>query len=197
MVTAVLSRLKRETTMNKVLFAAGSLAPLGAILTLTACGMTTGSKDPWVGFGPNPPLPAVQHSLLPTVGIPKVVPWPEGVTPKAPPGFTVVRYADGLDHPRWLYVLPNGDVLVSESASEPSAADKSNQGIKGFFQKLLMKRVGSAKPSPNKIFLVRDSDGDGVAESRMLFAQGLTRPFGMTLAGHTPYGATDNGGVSL
>jgi glucose/arabinose dehydrogenase len=109
----------------------------------------------------------------------------------------VKRYAEGLDHPRWLYVLPNGDVLVAESASEPSAADKSNKGIKGFFQRLLMKRVGSVKPSPNKIFLLRDSDGDGVAESRMLFAQGLTRPFGMTLVGNTLYVANDNGVVSF
>ena len=110
-----------------------------AALSLTACGMPKGSTDPWVGFGPNPPLPKPATSLLPMIGIPKVVGWPEGATPKAPQGFTVVRYADGLDHPRWLYVLPNGDVLAAESASQVSMADKSNQGIKGFFQKLLMK----------------------------------------------------------
>src|SRR5207248_1684176 len=123
--------------------------------------------------------------------------WPADKGPVAPAGFTVVRYADGLDHPRWLYVLPNGDVLVSESASQPSPADKSNQGVRGFFQKLLMKRVGSVKPSPNRIFLLRDADGDGIAESRMLFAQGLTRPFGMTLVGSTLYVANDDGVVSF
>jgi glucose/arabinose dehydrogenase len=168
-----------------------------ATLALGACSMPVGSSDPWAGFGPNPPLPKPQKALIPTVGTPTVVGWPKGAGPKAPAGFTVSRYAEGLDHPRWLYVLPNGDVLVSESASEPAPADKSNQGIKGFFQKLLMKRVGSAKPSPNKIFLLRDSDGDGVAESRMLFAQGLTRPFGMTLAGGKLYVANDNGVVSF
>jgi glucose/arabinose dehydrogenase len=167
-----------------------------ATLALAACTMPEGSSDPWVGFGPSPPLPKPQKALIPTVGTPSVVGWPAGAGPKAPAGFTVTRYAEGLDHPRWLYVLPNGDVLVSESASEPAPADKSNQGIKGFFQKMLMKRVGSAKPSPNRIFLLRDSDGDGVAESRMLFAQGLTRPFGMTLAGGKLYVANDNGVVS-
>ena len=183
--------------MKKILFAAGSLAPLAAILTLTACGMTAGSKDPWVGFGPNPPLPPVQHSFIPVVGVPKVVGWPKDASPVAPPGFSVVKFADGLDHPRWLYVLPNGDVLVAESASVPSPADKSNQGIKGFFQKLLMKKVGSAKPSPDKIFLLRDADGDGVAESRMLFAQGLNQPFGMTLVGQTLYVANSDGVISF
>ena len=168
-----------------------------AALSLTACGMPKGSTDPWVGFGPNPPLPKPAASLLPMIGIPKVVGWPEGATPKAPQGFTVVRYADGLDHPRWLYVLPNGDVLAAESASQVSMADKSNQGIKGFFQKLLMKKVGSAKPSPNRIFLLRDADGDGVAESRMLFAQGLNQPFGMALAGGRLYVANSDGVVSF
>ena len=174
------------------LFAAAALAAL----SLSAC-MPAGSSDPWVGFGPNPPLAKPQSALIPTVGTPKVVGWAQGAGPKAPAGFTVTRYAEGLDHPRWLYVLPNGDVLVSESASEVSSADKSNQGVRGFFQKMLMKKVGSAKPSPNKIFLLRDGDGDGVAESRMLFAQGLTRPFGMTLVGNTLYVANDNGVVSF
>ena len=175
------------------LFAAAGFATL----TLSACTMPAGSADPWVGFGPNPPLAKPQGALIPTVGTPNVVGWTADGHPTAPAGFTVTRYAEGLDHPRWLYVLPNGDVLVSESASEPSPADKSNQGIKGFFQKMLMKKVGSSKPSPNKIFLLRDADGDGVAESRMLFAQGLTRPFGMTLVGGTLYVANDNGVVSF
>ena len=168
-----------------------------AALSLTACSMKPGSADPFVGFGPNPPLASPQKALLPTVGVPDVVGWPAGAAPTAPAGFTVTRYAEGLDHPRWLYVLPNGDVLVSESASEPSPADKSNQGIKGFFQKMLMKKVGSVKPSPNRIYLLRDTDGNGVAETKTLFAQGLTRPFGMTLVGNTLYVANDNGVVSF
>ena len=169
--------------MNRpALFAA---AGFGA-LSLAGC-MAQGSKDHWAGYGPNPALPAPKHALIPAVGVPKVVGWPAGAAPQAPAGFTVTRYAEGLDHPRWLYVLPNGDVLVSESSSEPSAADKTN----------LMSSVGSAKPSPNKIFLLRDADGDGVAESRMLFAQGLRQPFGMTLVGNTLYVANSDGVVSF
>ena len=168
-----------------------------SVITLAACTMSRGSSDPFVGFGPNPQLAGPQKSLIPIVSVPSVIGWKPGETPTAPPGFTVTRFAEGLDHPRWLYVLPNGDVLASESASEAAPADKMNQGIRGFFQRLLMKKVGSAKPSPNKIFLLRDADGDGVAESRMLFAQGLTRPFGMTLVGHTLYVANDNGVVSF
>ena len=179
--------------MNRpALFAA---AGFGA-LSLAGC-MAQGSKDHWAGYGPNPALPAPKHALIPAVGVPKVVGWPAGAAPQAPAGFTVTRYAEGLDHPRWLYVLPNGDVLVSESSSEPSAADKTNQGVKGRFQKHLMSSVGSAKPSPNKIFLLRDADGDGVAESRMLFAQGLRQPFGMTLVGNTLYVANSDGVVSF
>jgi glucose/arabinose dehydrogenase len=176
--------------MRRTLLAAAGVAALA----LAGC-MAAGSTDPFVGFGPNPPLAKPRSALLPTVGVPDVVGWPAGAGPKAPPGFVVTRFSEGLDHPRWVYVLPNGDVLVSESASEPAPADKSNQGIKGFFQKMLMKKVGSAKPSPNKIFLLRDADGDGLAETRSLFAQGLTRPFGMTLVGNTLYVANDNGVV--
>ncbi|HLZ76896.1 sorbosone dehydrogenase family protein [Phenylobacterium sp.] len=174
------------------LFAASTLAAL----TLSAC-MPAGSPDHWAGYGPNPPLPKPAKALIPTVGIPKVVGWAADGAPKAPPGFTVARYAEGLDHPRWLYVLPNGDVLVSESASEPSPADVTNKGVKGWFQKHLMASVGSSKPSPNKIFLLRDADGDGVAESRMLFAQGLKQPFGMTLVGANLYVANSDGVVSF
>ena len=168
-----------------------------SMLALAGCSLPPGSKDPLVGFGPSPPLPAPKTAFIPMVRVPKVVRWAAGAGPKAPPGFTVVRYAEGLEHPRWLYVLPNGDVLVSESASEPSPADKSNKGIRGYFQKLLMKNVGSAEKSPNKIILLRDTNGDGVAETRTTFAQGLTRPFGMTLAGGKLYVANDNGVVSF
>jgi glucose/arabinose dehydrogenase len=177
---------------RKTLFAASGVAAL----SLAAC-MTPGAPDPFVGFGPNPRLAEPQKSLIPVVGMPNVAGWPAGAAPAAPAGFVVTRFAEGLDHPRWLYVLPNGDVLVAESASEPSKADKMSQGIKGFFQKILMKRVGSIEPSPNKIFLLRDADGDGVAETRTLFAQGLTRPFGMTVVGNTLYVANDDGVVSF
>ncbi|HVI33528.1 sorbosone dehydrogenase family protein [Phenylobacterium sp.] len=162
------------------------LAALAAALSLTAC--STGSPDPFVGFGPNPPLPAPQKSLIPIVGTPKAVGWPAGAAPKAPPGFVVTRYGEGIDHPRWLHVLPNGDVLVAQSSSEPHPV----KGIRDWIQQELMKRVGSVQKSPNRITLLRDADGDGVAEVKTTFAQGLKRPFGMALAGGHLYVANDD-----
>ena len=165
-------------------------------LCLAACA-SRGSNDPMVGFGPNPPLPAPRTSLIPGVGVPDVVMWPAGAAPKAPPGFAVTRFGEGLEHPRWLFVLPNGDVLVAESAGPPSVGDKTNTGIRAWFQKMLMKKVHSLAPSPNRIILLRDADGDGVAETRSTFAQGLNSPFGMALVGGTLYVANTDGVVSF
>jgi glucose/arabinose dehydrogenase len=169
---------------------------VAAALTLAGC-MSKGSPEPLAAFGPDPQLPSPQSALIPMLGTPKAVGWPAGAAPTAPSGFTVTRFAEGLDHPRWVYVLPNGDVLAAESASEPSKADKTNTGVRAWFQKIIMRRVGSQKPSPNKIILLRDINGDGVAELRQTFAQGLTRPYGMTLVGNTLYVANDNGVVSF
>lgn len=165
-----------------------------AAFSLSAC-TTPGSSDPFVGFGPHPPLPAPQTSLIPSVGVPSVVGWPAGASPQAPAGFTVTRFASDLEHPRWLLALPNGDILVAESAGEPSKADKMQRGVRGFVQKMLMKKVKSAVPSPNKLILLRDQDGDGAAESRTVFAQGLRSPFGMTLVGDVLYVANNDGVV--
>jgi glucose/arabinose dehydrogenase len=169
---------------------------VGMIVVMTGC-TAPGSPDPLVGFGPDPPMPAAQSSLIPQVGVPDVVGWPPGAAPKAPAGFTVSRFAEGLDHPRWLLVLPNGDVLVAEAAAPPSQGDETNPGIRGWVQKMLMKRVKSAVPSPDRIILLRDADGDGVAETRTVFAQGLKSPFGMTLVGNTLYVANTDGVVSF
>ena len=169
-----------------------------ACIAIAASGCVgPGSTDPLVGFGPNPTLPAPQSSLIPQTDVPSVVGWAAGTAPKALPGFTVTRYAEGLEHPRWLLALPNGDVLVAEAAAPTSEGDKTNTGIRGWAQKLLMKRVQSAVPSPDKIVLLRDADGDGVAEMRTVFAQGLTSPFGMTLVGETLYVANADGVVSF
>jgi glucose/arabinose dehydrogenase len=141
-------------------------------------------------------MPQARQTLLPTVGVPKVVGWAPDAAPTAPAGFVVTRLADGLEHPRWLYVLPNGDVLVAESAGPKSEGDRTSTGIRGFFQKMLMKKVGSIVPSPNRIMLLRDADGDGRAEMKTVFAQGLTSPFGMTLTGGRLYVANADGVVS-
>lgn len=162
-------------------------ASLGGVLV--ACSTGQGSPDPWVGFGPNPDLPAPQKSLIPTIKVAEVKGWSAGEVPKAPKGFIVSRYAEGFDHPRWLLVLPNGDVLVAESSSEA----KPPKGIRGFFQNMLMKKSGGQEQkSPDRIMLLRDADGDGVAEMKTTFAPSIRRPFGMALVGDTLYVARDD-----
>ena len=140
------------------------------------------------GFGLRPTLPAPNPTLIPTVNIAPAKGWPAGTTPTAAAGLSVNAYATGLDHPRWLYVLPNGDVLVAETNAPPKPED--SKGIKGWITKLIMKRVGADVPSANRITLLRDADGNGIVETRAVFLQGLNSPFGMTLVGRNLYIAT-------
>ena len=137
------------------------------------------------GTGPDPRLPAPDTSLIPTVKIAPAIGWPDGAHPIAASGTDVVAFADGLDHPRWLYVLPNGDVLVAETAAPERPED--GKGIKGFFMGKALKRAGSAVPSANRITLLRDSDGDGVADQRSVLLAELNSPFGMALVGDQLY----------
>lgn len=137
------------------------------------------------GTGPAPKLPEPNKTLMPTVNIAPAVGWPEGVKPKAAPGTQVSAFAEGLDHPRWLYVLPNGDVLVAETNSPPKPDD--GKGIRGWVMNKVMGRAGAGVPSPNRITLLRDKDGDGIAETREVFLQNLNSPFGMTLVGQDFY----------
>ncbi|MDB5764041.1 MAG: sorbosone dehydrogenase [Herminiimonas sp.] len=153
-------------------------------LNLVACAeMATLPVE--AGIGPQPALPAPHHTLIPTVNIAPAKGWPAGITPTAAPGFAANAYATGLDHPRWLYVLPNGDVLVAETNAPPKPDD--GKGIKGWIMKLVMKRAGAGTPSADRITLLRDSDGDGIAETRTVFLQGLHSPFGIALAGNDLY----------
>lgn len=135
--------------------------------------------------GPNPKLPEPTSSLLPTLKIAPAKGWPVGITPKPAPGFVVNAFAKNLDHPRWLYVLPNGDVLVAESDAPPQPED--NKGIKGWVAKIVMKRAGSGLPSANRITLLRDTNGDGVADVQTVLLKDLNSPFGMTLIGNNLY----------
>jgi glucose/arabinose dehydrogenase len=155
-----------------------------AVAALSACGQSQSQTGP-VGYGPNPALPEPRKSLIPTVKVSDVVGWPSGVTPTAPAGFRVQPFATGLDHPRWLLVLPNGDVLVAESAAPPKA--EPSHGLRGFFEKMLMKKAGSVTPSANRITLLRDANRDGVAELKTPFLTNLYSPFGMALVGDTLY----------
>jgi glucose/arabinose dehydrogenase len=107
------------------------------------------------------------------------------MTPQSAPGTQVVAFARGLDHPRWLYVLPNGDVLVAESNAPPKPED--GKGIKGWLMGLVMKWAGAGVPSANRITLLRDSDGDGVADVRSVLLDGLNSPIGMALVGNDLY----------
>ena len=158
-------------------------APLCALVMacLTACGSVAVSA-PNAGVGPNPVLPAPEKSLVPTVHIAKAIGWPAHTRPTAAAGFNVTAFAAELDHPRWLYVLPNGDVLVAESNAPPKPED--SKGIKGTVMKLVMKRAGAGVPSANRITLLRDANGDGVAETRSVFLTGLNSPIGMALVGN-------------
>ncbi len=151
---------------------------------LAACGETS-SLQVSDGTGPTPKLPPPNKTLLPTVNIAPAVGWPEGAKPVAAPGTQVAVFARELHHPRWLYVLPNGDVLVAETDAPPKPDD--SQGIKGWIAKKVMSRAGSGVPSPNRITLLRDKDGDGVAETRSTFLSNLNSPFGMALVGDDLY----------
>jgi glucose/arabinose dehydrogenase len=164
-------------------------------LTLAACSSQE-ALDPAVGFGANPTLPAPHKALFPTVKVAPAVGWPAGAMPVAAPGLRVQPFASGLDHPRWLYRLPNGDILVAETNAPPKPEGKS-EGIKGFFQGLFMKKAGAVTPSPNNILLLRDANGDGVAELKTEFLTGLMSPFGMALAGDRIYVANADAVVSF
>ena len=151
---------------------------------LAACGETS-SLQVSDGTGPSPKLPEPNKTLIPTVNIAPAIGWPQGNKPVAAAGTQVVAFAEGLEHPRWLYVLPNGDVLVAET-NAPSKSDDSN-GIRGWIMGKVMGRAGAGVPSPNRITLLRDKDHDGVAETRTVFLENLNSPFGMTLVGNDLY----------
>ena len=153
------------------------LPPL--LLLLAACG-DRATLPVEAGMGP-PPRPG----LLPTLKVAPAKGWPEGGLPEAAPGLEVAAFADGLDHPRWLLVLPNGDVLVAETNAPPKPEDR--KGVRGWVMGLVMGRAGAGVPSANRITLLRDADGDGVAEQRSTFLEGLNSPFGMALVGDSLY----------
>ena len=136
------------------------------------------------GTGTDPRLPEPNETLLPTVNIAPARGWAEGARPVAAQGTRVNAFAEGLDHPRWLYVLPNGDVLVAESNAPKTDKPFS---LKGWVSGLVMKRAGAGVPSADRITLLRDTDGDGVADLRTAFIEHLHSPFGMALVGSDFY----------
>lgn len=161
---------------------------------LAGCGggraLSPGSTE-----GVDPALPPPQRALIPTVDIAPATGWPQGATPTPARGLVVSRFADGLEHPRWLHVLPNGDVLVAESNAP--AGKSGVDGIKGKVMGVVMKRAGAGVPSAERISVLRDADGDGIAEVRQPFLTGLHSPFGMALVGDTLYIANADALVSV
>jgi glucose/arabinose dehydrogenase len=135
--------------------------------------------------GPNPVIKPVDKHLLPTLQIAPAKGWAAGAKPSAAPGVAVNAFAVGLNHPRWLLVLPNGDVLVAETNAPPKPED--SKGLKGKVMKSMQKKAGAGVPTANRIVLLRDADGDGVAETRTVFIDALNSPFGMALVGDDLY----------
>ncbi|WLH88900.1 sorbosone dehydrogenase family protein [Pseudomonas sp. FP453] len=164
-----------KTRLALLIMCAGALVACGESSTLQV-------SD---GTGPSPKLPEPNKTLIPTVNIAPAIGWPEGAKPTAAAGTQVAAFAEGLDHPRWLYVLPNGDVLVAETNAPPKPDD--SKGIRGWVMEKVMGRAGAGVPSPNRITLLRDADHDGIAETRTVFLANLNSPFGMALVGNDLY----------
>ena len=181
--------MRREYVI-RVLHRAIAFAALG----IAGCGQPAHLPES-AGMGPTPALPPPRTSLIPLINVVKAKGWPPGANPVPATGLTVNAFARDLDHPRWLYVLPNGDVLVAETnAPERPGA---NKGIRGWFFKKFQKKAGGATPTANRITLLRDSDGDGTAETRSIFVAGLNSPFGMALVGNSFYVANADAVVRL
>ena len=153
---------------------------LCAVMALAGCGDSAKIPEDQT-VGANPTLPPPTSTLIPTVNIAPAKGWPANEMPGPASGLSITALARDLDHPRWLHVLPNGDVLVAET-NAPERPEWS--GPRTFVMNQVMKRAGAAVPSANRITLLRDADGDGVAEVRTEFLAGLNSPFGMALVGN-------------
>jgi len=171
-------------------------AALACLLALTAAGCGDHARLlVRQGMGPDPALPTPVTHLIPTVAIAPAQGWPAGAMPVAAPGLAVNAFARDLAHPRWLLVLPNGDVLAAETDAPPKPED--GKGLRGWVMKRVMRRAGSGAPSANRIRLLRDADGDGVAELDTVLLKNLNSPFGMALVGDTLYIADTDAVVAV
>jgi glucose/arabinose dehydrogenase len=180
---SALSRDMQGAPMRNKILLAISMSAL--VLPLAACNDPQDTVTAQQSYGPSPTLPAPQKSWIPTVNVASASGWAAGAKPVAADNMAVNAFATGLDHPRSLYVLPNGDVLVAETNAPPKPDD--GKGIKAWATRLVMGRAGAGTPSANRITLLRDADGDGVAETKSVFVEGLNSPFGMALVGNDFY----------
>lgn len=155
-------------------------------------GCDNASLPPEAGYGPNPTLPPPKREWpIPTVEVAKATGWAAGEKPTAAAGLKVEAFATGLKHPRWLYRLPNGDILVAESGGPPDRPDNS-RGIRRWVQGLLMRRAGASGENGNRITLLRDSDADGKVDLQTTFLDNLYSPFGMAMVDGTFYVGNSN-----
>jgi glucose/arabinose dehydrogenase len=167
------------------------VALIGAGLIVWRRARGAGSEPQAVGDAPA--IPTAKPQGVPTLKMPTARGWRQGETPTAAPGLKVNAFAAGLKHPRWIYVLPNRDVLVAEALTVPSPIKSAFD----YAQYSTMRRAAAVGDSPNRITLLRDADGDGVAEIRETFLDGLNQPFGMALLGDTLYVGNTDGVVAF
>jgi glucose/arabinose dehydrogenase len=146
-------------------------------------------------LGASPTLVAPKTAVVPSINVVEAIGWDGAETPAPAEGLAIGAFARSLDHPRWLYVLPNGDVLVAETNAPPRPDD--NTGVRGWFFSRFQRKAGGAVPSANRISLLRDADGNGVAETKTVFMQGLNSPFGMALVGQDMYVANTDAVVKV
>jgi glucose/arabinose dehydrogenase len=168
------------------------LTLVAAVVALSGCAHAQEAGTPSSSIGPQPALPPPQKQMVPTVNNAPAKGWPDGARPVPARGTQVNAFARDLQHPRWVHVLPNGDVLVAESNAPPPPKD-AKKGVKKWVMGKVMKRAGAAVPSPNRITLLRDADGDGTAETRSALLENLNSPFGMALVGERLYVANADG----
>jgi glucose/arabinose dehydrogenase len=160
-----------------------------ALIAIGVGGWTLGTRNQWAALpiadtqGTKPKIPDPRPSWIPTMNVAPAVGWKDGEAPSPATGLKVAAFASGLAHPRWLLPLANGDVLVAET--DAPAKPDDGKGIRGWIQGKVMRRAGSGLPSPNRITLLRDANGDGIAESRSVLIDHLNSPFGMALVGET------------
>jgi glucose/arabinose dehydrogenase len=150
-----------------------------------------GAHEPALGSAPV--IPAAKPQGIPTLKMPTARGWTQGQTPVAAPGLKVNAFATGLKHPRWIHVLPNGDVLVAEALTVEGPVETAFD----YAMLSTMRRAAAVGVSPNRITLLRDADGDGAAETRVVFLEGLNQPFGMALLGDAFYVGNTDGVVAF
>jgi hypothetical protein len=177
--------------MNLSGFFARIVALIGAVALRWRRLRGAAPKPAW-GDAPEIPV-AKPQGAIPTLKMPTARGWSDGQKPTAAPGLKVNAFAAGLDHPRWIEVLPNGDVLIAE-ATQVAGPPRS---VFHYAMQATMRRADALGVSANRITLLRDLDGDGVAETRKTFMEGLNQPFGMALVGDTFYVGNTDGVVAF